>query len=197
LCDILRNKEPRTGPRHIWHTHKLYAFFGREKNTHGSRGLLKILLASVYDIPRNKEPRTSPRHIWHTHKLYAFLAARRTHGSRGFLKISLASVCYDIPRNKELRTGPRHIWHTHKLYAFFGHEKNTHGSRGLLKISLASVCYGDSRVAKHLLRPHLVFQPIWWWGDLGSFKLRCLLRLAAAVVVVQPLLPPQNTLQNR
>ena len=49
---------------------------------------------------------------------------------------------------------------THKLYTFFGREKNTHGNGGLLKISLASVCYVDSRVAKHLLRPHLVFQPI-------------------------------------
>jgi len=38
-------------------------------------------------------------------------------------------------------------------------------------ISLASVYYGDSRVAKHFLRPHLVFQPIWGWGDLGSFQL--------------------------
>jgi hypothetical protein len=38
-------------------------------------------------------------------------------------------------------------------------------------ISLAIVCYGDSGVAKHFLRPHLVFQPIWGWGDLGSFQL--------------------------
>jgi hypothetical protein len=28
-------------------------------------------------------------------------------------------------------------------------------------ISLVSVCYGDSGVAKHFLRLHLVFQPIW------------------------------------
>ena len=76
-------------------------------------------------------------------------------------------VC-DIPRNKAPRTGPRHIWRTYRLYAFFGREKNTDGSGGLLKILLASVCYGDSRVAKHLLQPHLVFQPIWGWGDLGS-----------------------------
>ena len=40
-----------------------------------------------------------------------------------------------------------------------------------LMISLASVCYGDSRVAKHFLRLNLVFQPIWGWGDLGSFQL--------------------------
>ena len=29
----------------------------------------------------------------------------------------------------------------------------------------------DSRVAKHFLRPHLVLQPVWGWGDLGSFQL--------------------------
>jgi len=38
-------------------------------------------------------------------------------------------------------------------------------------ILLGSVCYGDSCVAKQFLRPHLVFQPIWGWGDLGSFQL--------------------------
>jgi len=37
-------------------------------------------------------------------------------------------------------------------------------------ILLASVCYGDSPIAGHLLRPHLVSQPIWGWGDLGSFS---------------------------
>jgi hypothetical protein len=35
-------------------------------------------------------------------------------------------------------------------------------------ISLASAGYGGSRVAQHLLRPHLAFQPIWGWGDFGS-----------------------------
>jgi len=28
-----------------------------------------------------------------------------------------------------------------------------------------------SRVAQHLLCPHLVFQPFWGWGNLGSFQL--------------------------
>jgi hypothetical protein len=92
-----------------------------------------------------------------------------THYSQWEWYITNLLLC-DIPRNKEPRTGPLHIWHTYKLYAFFGHEKNTHGSGGLL-ISLASVCYGDSRVAKHLLRPHLFFRPICGWGDLGYFQL--------------------------
>jgi len=39
------------------------------------------------------------------------------------------------------------------------------------KISLASVYYDNSRVAKHLLQMNSVFQPIWGWGDLGSFQL--------------------------
>ena len=48
VCAIFRkSKEQRTAPLHIWHTYKLYTFFGREKNTHGSGGLLKISLASV------------------------------------------------------------------------------------------------------------------------------------------------------
>jgi len=71
----------------------------------------------------------------------------------------------DIPQNKAPRTGPPHIWHTYALCPFFGCEKNTDGSADGL-ILLASVCYGDSQVAKHL-----VFQPIWGWGDLGSFQL--------------------------
>jgi len=37
--------------------------------------------------------------------------------------------------------------------------------------SLAGVCYDDSREKEHFLRPHLVFQPMWGWGDLGSFQL--------------------------
>jgi len=75
------------------------------------------------------------------------------------------------PQNKAPHTGPCHIWCTYKLGHFFGHEKNTDGSAAGLKISLASVCYGDSWVAKHFLHPHLVFQPIWGWGDLASFQL--------------------------
>jgi len=54
---------------------------------------------------------------------------------------------------------------------FSGCEKNTDGSGVVLMISLASACYGGSRVEKHFLRPNLVFQPIWGWGDLGSFQL--------------------------
>jgi len=49
--------------------------------------------------------------------------------------------------------------------------KNTDGSAVEWMISLASVCYGDSLVVKHFLRLHLVFQPVWGWGDLGSFQL--------------------------
>jgi len=37
-------------------------------------------------------------------------------------------------------------------------------------ISLAIVGNGGSSVA-HLLQLHLVFQPIWGWGDLGHFQL--------------------------
>ena len=74
----------------------------------------------------------------------------------------------DIPRNKAPRTGSRYIWHTYRLCAFFGPEKNTDGS-GVGFISLASACYGDCRVAKHFLLLNVVFQPIWGWGDLGSF----------------------------
>jgi len=47
---------------------------------------------------------------------------------------------------------------------------NTDGSRVGWMISLASAGYGSSRVA-HLLQPHLVFQPIWGWGDFGPFQL--------------------------
>ena len=46
LCDILQNKAPGTGPCHIWCTHTLCPFFGREKNTDGSTVGL-ISLASV------------------------------------------------------------------------------------------------------------------------------------------------------
>jgi hypothetical protein len=73
--------------------------------------------------------------------------------------------------NKAPRTGPRQVCRTYTLCPFFGCEKNTDGSTVVLLISLGSVCYGDSRVAKHFLHPHLVFQPIWGWGSLGSFQL--------------------------
>jgi len=36
--------------------------------------------------------------------------------------------------------------------------------RGLKSVTLCEV-------AKHFLRPHLIFQTIWGWGDLGSFQL--------------------------
>jgi hypothetical protein len=39
-------------------------------------------------------------------------------------------------------------------------------------ISLAGVCYGDSQVTKHFLFLHLVFQPIWGWGN-PDFKGSC------------------------
>jgi len=48
---------------------------------------------------------------------------------------------------------------------------NTDGNGDEWKISLVSVCYDNFRVAKHLLQQNLVFQPIWGWGDLGSFQL--------------------------
>jgi len=50
-------------------------------------------------------------------------------------------------------------------------KKNTNGSAVGLMILLAIDCYGDSRVAKHFLHPHLLFQPVWGWGDLGSLQL--------------------------
>jgi len=77
----------------------------------------------------------------------------------------------DILWNKAPRPGPCHMWRTYTLCPFFGHEKNTDRSIVGLMISLASVCYGDSRVTKHFLCPHLVFQPIWGWGNLGYFQL--------------------------
>jgi len=38
-------------------------------------------------------------------------------------------------------------------------------------ISLAGVCYGESLVAEHFLRQHLVLQPVWGWGDLDCLQL--------------------------
>jgi len=49
LCDIPRNKAPRTGPHHIWRIYTLCPFFGREKNTGGSGAGLTISLASAYN----------------------------------------------------------------------------------------------------------------------------------------------------
>jgi len=77
----------------------------------------------------------------------------------------------DIPQKKAPRTGPRHIWGIYRLCPFFGWEKDTDSSGVGLMISLAIACYGDSRVPKHFLHLNLVFQPIWGWGDLGSFQL--------------------------
>ena len=101
--------------------------------------------------------------LWHLGSLFY----HDTQYSRGSFTNLL--LC-DIPQNKAPRTGPRHIWRTYRLFTFFGRE-NTDGTRDVWKISLASVYYEDSRVAKHLLQLHLVFQPIWGWGDLGSFQL--------------------------
>jgi len=77
----------------------------------------------------------------------------------------------DIQWNKAPHTSQRHIWRIYTLCPFSGREKNPNSSAVGWTISLASVCYGNSQVAQHLLRPHLVFQPIWGWGDLGSFQL--------------------------
>jgi len=63
------------------------------------------------------------------------------------------------------------MWRTYRLFAFFGCEKNTDGTGDVWKIVLASVYYDDSQVTKHFLQLHLVFQPTWEWGDLGSFQL--------------------------
>jgi hypothetical protein len=63
------------------------------------------------------------------------------------------------------------MWRIYTLCPFSGHKKNTDGRGVWLNISLANACYSDSRVAKRLLRPNSVFQPIWEWGDLGSFQL--------------------------
>ena len=87
----------------------------------------------------------------------------------GDLQISFGVMC--IPWNKAPRTGPRHIWRTYRLFAFFGLEKNTDGTGDVWKISYAIVYYEDCRVPKHLLQLHLVFRPIWGWGNLSSFQL--------------------------
>jgi hypothetical protein len=57
------------------------------------------------------------------------------------------------------------------LCPFSGCEQNTDGSTVVWKISQTNVCDGDPLVAKCFLHLHLVFQPFWWWGDLGSFQL--------------------------
>jgi len=96
--------------------------------------------------------------LWHLGSLFY---QGRQYSQRGWFTNLL--LC-DIPRNKAPFTGPCHIQCTYTLCPFFGREKNTDGSAAGLMILLASVCYGDSRVAKHFLRPNLVFQPIWRWG---------------------------------
>jgi len=63
------------------------------------------------------------------------------------------------------------IWHAYTLCLFSSHEKNTDSSIVGWMILLASAGYGDSWGAQHLLQPHLVLQPIWGWGNLGSFQL--------------------------
>jgi len=68
-------------------------------------------------------------------------------------------------------TGPHHIWRIYTQCLFSGREKNTVGSGDAMVISLASAGYGGSRVAQHLFRRNLVFQPICGWGNLGSFQL--------------------------
>ena len=79
-------------------------------------------------------------------------------------------LCCDIPQNKALHTGPRHIWRTYTLCPFSGHEMNRDDSGVWWMILKASVGYGGSWVTQHLFQPHLVFQSIWEWGDLGFFQ---------------------------
>ena len=76
----------------------------------------------------------------------------------------------DIPRNNAPRTGWRHIRRTYTLCPFSGCEMNRDSSRVWWMISLAIAGYGGSQVTQHLLQPHLVFQPIWGWVDLGFFS---------------------------
>jgi hypothetical protein len=64
-----------------------------------------------------------------------------------------------------------HLMHLQTVHFLWLWEEHTEGSWDGLKISLASACYSDSRVAQYLLWPHLVFQPIWGCGDLGSLQL--------------------------
>ena len=71
----------------------------------------------------------------------------------------------DIPQNNAPSTGPHHIWCIYTLPFFW--PSQAHRQQ---RISLATVCYGP-RVAKYFLGPQLFLQPIWGWGDLGSFQL--------------------------
>jgi len=80
------------------------------------------------------------------------------------------SLLCDNPRNKASCTGLRHTSRPCRPWSFSGCEMNIDGS-GVALISLASVGYDGSRAAQHLLKPHLVFQPNWGWGDLGFFQL--------------------------
>jgi len=92
-----------------------------------------------------------------------------THSIHNWGDLHTNLLLCDIPRNKAPRTGLCHIWRNYTLCPFFGRKKNTDCSADGLTISLASVCYGDSRVAKHFLRLHLVFQPIWGVGQFWLF----------------------------
>jgi hypothetical protein len=47
---------------------------------------------------------------------------------------------------------------------------NINGSTVFWMISLASFGYVNSQVTEHMLLLHLVFQPIWGWGDPGFFQ---------------------------
>jgi len=62
-----------------------------------------------------------------------------------------------------------HLVHLYTV-PFFGRDKQTDSSPFVWMISLATVCYGP-QVAKHFLHPQSALQPIWGWGDLGSFQL--------------------------
>ena len=58
-----------------------------------------------------------------------------------------------------------HLAHWYTVSFLWPREERTAAQLGW-----ESVCYGDSRVS-HFLQPYLVYQPIWSWGDFGSFQL--------------------------
>ena len=72
----------------------------------------------------------------------------------------------------------RHHAQAHITSGAFIHSALSLAARGThaaaeagLTISFASVYFDDTRAAKRLLQPYLVFQPIWGSGDLGCFQL--------------------------
>ena len=98
--------------------------------------------------------------LWHLGSLFY----HNTHYSQ--LQIYFGVIFHETRHHAQAITSG-----TLTVCLFSGRKKNTHESGVGLMISLASAGYGGSRVVQHLLRQHLVFQPIWGWGDLGSFQL--------------------------